>query len=66
MDQEILQKFEEQDKKLEQIYQSAEKTRKYFLWTLIISVAIILLPLIGLIFLIPQFLSIYSGTNLGL
>lgn len=66
MDQEILAKFEEQNKKLEQIYLSVEKTRKYFLWVLIISIAVILLPLIGLIYVIPQFLSLYSGANLGL
>ncbi len=66
MDQEILQKFEEQDKKLEQIFLSVEKMRRYFLWTLIISVAVIVLPLIGLLIVIPQFLSLYSGANLGL
>jgi len=66
MDQDIQQKFEEQDKKLEQIYRSVEKMRKYFLWTLIISLAVIVLPIIGLIFVIPQFLSLYSGANLGL
>jgi hypothetical protein len=66
MDQEILQKFEEQGKKIDQIYQSVERMRKYFLWTLIISVVVIVLPLIGLLFAIPQFLSLYSGANLGL
>jgi len=66
MDQEILQKFEEQDKKLEQIHRSVEKMRKYFLWTLIISLAVVVLPLIGLIFVIPQFLNLYNGANLGL
>jgi hypothetical protein len=30
MDQEILKKLEEQDKKLEAIFRSVEKTRKYF------------------------------------
>ena len=64
MDQEILQKFEEQARKLEEIYQSVEKMRKYFLWTLIISVVVIVLPLIGLMFAIPQFLSSYSGLGL--
>jgi type IV secretory pathway component VirB8 len=69
MDQEILQKFEEQSQKLEQVYRSVEKTRKYFLWTMIISVVVIVLPLIGLIFAIPQFLNLYTGAgldNLGL
>lgn len=64
MDQEILQKFEEQSKKMEEIYRSVEKMRKYFLWTLIVSVVVIVLPLIGLLVAIPQFLSSYS--NLGL
>ncbi len=42
-----------QDAKLDAIYTSVEKTRKYFLWTLIISVAMVVLPLIGLIVVIP-------------
>lgn len=65
MDQEILKKFEEQDAKLDAIYQSVEKMRKYFLWTLIVTVAAIILPIIGLIAIIPWFLKImtlaYSG-----
>jgi len=65
MEEEILKKIEAQDKKLEEIYHSIEKIRKYFLWTLIITVAVIVLPLIGLIFFIPRFLSIYSN-GLGL
>ena len=66
MDQEILQKFEEQEKRLSDIYQSVEKMRKYFLWTLIVSVAVIVLPLIGLILIIPQFFNLYNAANLGL
>ncbi|MDP2930120.1 MAG: hypothetical protein Q8N56_00720 [bacterium] len=65
MEQEILQKIEEQGRKIDEIYRSVEKLRKYFLWTLIITVAMIILPIIGLIIVIPQFLNIYSG-NLGL
>jgi len=56
MEQDILQKFEELDKKLDAIYKSVEKTRKYFLFTLIVSVVFIVLPLVGLIFIIPMFL----------
>ncbi|NQV00930.1 MAG: hypothetical protein HQ537_02330 [Parcubacteria group bacterium] len=61
MEQDILKKLEEQDKKLEAIYRSVEKTRKYFLWTLIITLAFIVLPLIGLIYVIPKMVNIYSG-----
>jgi type II secretory pathway component PulF len=66
MDAEILQKFEEQNKKLEAIYKSVERTRKYFLWTLIISIAVMFLPLIGLLFVLPQFINTFNYGNLGL
>jgi len=64
MDNDITKKFQEQEEKLEKIYQSVEKTRKYFLWMLIASVLLIVLPLVGLLFAIPQFLSTYS--NIGI
>ncbi len=66
MEEEILKKIAEQEEKINAIYSSVEKTRKYFLWMLIITVAVIVIPLIGLIFVIPQFLNIYNGANLGL
>ena len=65
MDQEILKKLEAQEAKMNDIYRSVEKMRKYFLWTLIITAVVIILPLIGLVFVIPQFMSSYtSGLNL--
>jgi len=66
MEDEILKKFDAQDKKLDDIYRSVEKTRKYFLWMMVVTIAMIVLPLIGLIFAIPQFLSIYSNLGAGL
>ena len=61
MDQEILKKIEAQEEKIDAIFRSVEKMRKYFLWTLIITLAVIILPLIGLVFVIPNFLSMYGG-----
>lgn len=61
MDQDIQQKFTEQEEKLEKIYVSVEKTRKYFLWTLIATVVAFVLPLIGLVFAIPFFLNSLSS-----
>ena len=66
MEKEILEKFEAQDKKLEKIYLSIEKMRKYFLFALIVTIAAIVVPLIGLAFIIPKFLNIYSSGYLGL
>ncbi len=57
MEQDIIRKLDEQDKKIDAILISVEKTRKYFLWTLIITVAMIVLPVIGLIFLIPTLIN---------
>lgn len=56
-----MKKLESQDEKLEQIYQSVEKTRRYFLWTMIATVVTFVLPLIGLIFAVPFFLSTLSS-----
>jgi hypothetical protein len=66
MEEEIQKKFEAQEKKLDDIYRSVEKTRKYFLWTMIITIAMVVLPLIGLMFAIPQFLSLYSNLGAGI
>lgn len=63
MEQEISQKFDLLEKKLEENIKISRQMRKYFLWTLIISVAVIVLPLIGLLFIIPQLISSY--TNIG-
>jgi len=57
---ELQQKIVEQDKKLDAIYESVEKTRKYFQITLWITVIMFILPLIGLIFIIPSVIGTYT------
>ena len=54
--------MEELEKKIDKIYDSVEKTRKYFMWTLIITVVLFVVPLIGLIFVAPQFISTYTSS----
>ncbi len=49
------------EEKIDKIYISVEKTRKYFLWTAIITIAMIVLPIIGLAFAVPAFLTNYVG-----
>ncbi|MFA7285886.1 MAG: hypothetical protein WC011_03505 [Candidatus Paceibacterota bacterium] len=67
MDQELKNKLEEQSIKIDAIYKSVEKTRKYFLMIIWVSVIAVVLPLIGLLFAIPSFLSNYSDiSTLGL
>jgi len=66
MEEETKKRLDTQDELLQKIYTSVEKTRKYFLWTLIISLAFFILPLIGMLFVIPKFLSMYTSTLGGL
>lgn len=59
----IEEQLQAQAEKLDAIYASVEKTRKYFLLIMWISIAMVLLPMIGLLFAIPTFLETYSGLN---
>jgi len=58
--QRIEQKLAEIEAKINTVYQSSERMRKYFLWMLIIAVAAIVLPLLILPFVIPSFLNAVS------
>jgi hypothetical protein len=60
MDQETQNKIEELNRKIDAIYLSVEKTRKYFFWTMVVTLVVFVLPLIGLVFVIPSFLSNYT------
>lgn len=67
MNEELIKKIDDQQIKIDAIYKSVEKTRKYFQWTLIITVVVFVLPLILMVFAIPSFISTYSNlsTTLG-
>jgi CHASE3 domain sensor protein len=66
MEQEILKKIEEQQQKIDAIYVSVEKTRKYFQWTLIITVVTIVMPLVAIIILLPWLMSTFTSAYGGL
>ena len=57
MDQELKMRLDAQDEKLATIYKSVEATRKYFKWTMIITVVLFVVPLILMAFAIPSFLA---------
>lgn len=55
------------EEKINAIYVSVEKTRKYIKWAFIVSVLAVVLPAIGLLFAVPSFLSNFSQMqSLGL
>lgn len=66
IDPELAAKLEEISSKADGAYRAAEKVRKYLFWTGVITIALIVLPMIGLVFAIPQFISSYTTTLGGL
>lgn len=48
---------------LEKTYAAAEKTRKYILAALILNILVLILPLLGLVFIIPLFLDNLNRLN---
>ncbi len=59
---------DEQQQMLLEIYENTRKTKNYMKWQLIITVALVVIPLIATVAIIPvvlnQLSSIYSGTGL--
>lgn len=62
----ILEMVSRNQELLQKTYESAEKTRKYLLYTAIITILMIILPVIGLLLIIPQFLQTYSDMTEGM
>lgn len=61
MEQEILRQIAVQNEVLQKVFVSVEKTRKYFMWTLIVTLALFIIPLVGLLFAIPMLLNNLSA-----
>ena len=65
IDPELAAKLDEIEATAQKAYQAAEAARKYLFWTAVVTVALIVLPLIGLAFAIPQFINSYTTTLTG-
>ena len=57
----IQQRLDALEHKIDVIYVSVEKTRTYFLWTLIITIVVIVLPLVLMLFALPSLFSYYAS-----
>lgn len=66
IDPELAAKLDEICAIADNAYRAAESTRKYLFWTGVVTIALIVLPLIGLALAIPQFISSYTETLGGL
>lgn len=60
MESELSQRIAALESKVDAMYASVEKLRKYFLWTGIITVVLFIVPLIGLMLVIPSFINSYA------
>lgn len=59
-------KLDALEKKIDDLVRSIKTIKNIFRWILILSVVMFVLPLIGLVFVIPKFLSTYTGALNGL
>lgn len=66
MEHDIRQRLDVHEEKLTAIYKSVEQTRKLFLAMVGISIVAFILPVIGLLFAIPWFLSVMGNVYSGL
>ena len=62
----ISPRVDELEKKIDAIYVSVEKTRKYILTTMIITIIVVVLPVLGLFFALPSFMGTYNQLNSAL
>jgi len=66
MEPNIQNKLQEMEAKLDAIYASTEKTRRYFQIVMWVTIAMVVLPFIGLLFIVPAFISSYTASFEGL
>lgn len=50
------------EQKIDAMYASVEKVRKYLFWTAVVTIALVVLPAVGLVFAVPSFISTYNET----
>lgn len=66
MDTELHERLSHVEDKVDAIYASVEKTRKYFLVVMWVTLAMVVLPALGLVFVIPLFVNTYLTAFEGL
>jgi len=66
MDPKVQEQLNEQEIKIDQIFQSVKKTEKYMRWTFWTTIIVVVLPLVLLMFAIPVIVSTLSSTLSGL
>ena len=64
LDPDLKTRLDDLEHKLDATFRSAEKTRKYFMWTLIAGAVTVVLPLIGIAIIAPIYLNSLHGLGI--
>lgn len=62
MDPKVQEQLDEQEIKINQIYESVKKTERYMRWTFWGTVGVVILPIVIGMILIPMLLSSFSSS----
>ena len=60
-DEKILKQFAEQKAELDIIQKDVKRIKSYFFWTAVVSIVLFIVPLIGLVIVIPFYLQTITG-----
>ena len=66
MEPDIQNKLAQLEAKINEIYVSVEKTRRYFQITMWVTIIVVVLPFLGLLFVIPALIDSYTAALEGL
>lgn len=66
MEKDLMEKFEKQEKQLDEIYQTVKRLKRYFITTIIISAVTFLIPVLAVIFSLPWLLKTFETLTAGL
>lgn len=62
MHQSLTPQSNQTDEKLDEILRRVKRIQQYFLWSLVLTIFFFVVPLVGLLFVIPWFLGNYLGS----
>lgn len=66
MDEQLYKKIEDMEIKIDEMYKAMRAAKAMIKWSLIISVALFVIPLIILAFVLPSMISTITGSYAGL
>jgi len=66
MDPDLQQKITQLEQKIDQMQKTLDQFKQYFKWTMILSIVFFVLPLIGIVIMLPMMFNTISSNYSGL